>query len=72
MGETNEGKYCGSEEITVMTDVIVSMPFEMYRHLTKRNMQKKEFKIWGVEWETSDFICSKCGAGIKSGADRRM
>lgn len=60
-------KNCGSEEFTVMTTMLVSMPFEMYHKLTKKKMRDKEFKIWGVRWGKADFICKNCGLVIERG-----
>ncbi len=54
-------KHCGCEDFTVMTSMIVSMPFDMYHNLTKKKMLKKEFEVWGVNWDLADFICKECG-----------
>lgn len=54
-------KHCGCEDFTVMTTMIVSMPFDMYCNLTKKKMLKKEFKVWSVSWDLADFICKECG-----------
>lgn len=59
-------KNCGGEDFTVMTTMIVSFPFEYYHKLTKTKMRKKEFGVWGVNWNDSDFICKKCGNTIIS------
>lgn len=39
----------------------ISCPSSMNRHFTKRNMRKKEVYFLGVNWETADYICPKCG-----------
>ena len=57
-------KHCGCEDFTVMTSMIVSMPFDMYHNLTKKKMRKKEFEVWGVNWDLADFICKECGNTI--------
>lgn len=57
-------KNCNSENITVMTEMTVSMPFDFYRNLTKKKMQTKDFKVWSVNWGASSFICKDCGYTI--------
>lgn len=44
-----------------MTEIIASMPFDFYRNLTKKKMQNKDFKVWGVNWDRASFICKDCG-----------
>ena len=63
-------KNCGCEDFTVMTSMIVSMPFDMYHNLTKKKMRKKEFEVWGVNWDLADFICKKCGNIVFSSRER--
>ena len=60
-------KHCGCDDFTVMTTMIVSMPSDMYRHLTKQKMRKKEFEVWSVNWDLADFICKNCGNTILRG-----
>lgn len=57
-------KNCGCEDFTIMTSMIVSMPSNMYCHLTKKKMRQKDFEVWGVDWDLADFICKKCGNTI--------
>lgn len=57
-------KNCNSENITIMTEIIASMPFDFYHNLTKKKMQTKDFKVWGVNWDTASFICKDCGYTI--------
>lgn len=59
-------KNCGCEDFTMMTTMIVSFPLEWQGRLTKRKMTKKEFKVWGVNWDLSDIICKNCGYVIFS------
>ena len=63
-------KKCGCEDFKVMTSMIVSMPIDMYCNLTKQKMRKKEFEVWGVNWDRADFICKNCGHIILSTKER--
>ena len=60
-------KNCGSEDISVMVDITAVMPIDMYRHLTKKKMRRKEFELWGANWGDASFICKKCGNTIRLG-----
>lgn len=55
-----ECERCGGES-RVMVMMQVSAPSSMMYKFSKKNMASKEFTIWGVNWETADFICTKCG-----------
>lgn len=47
----------------MMGNMIVCAPSNMYGNFTKKNMSKSSFEIWGVNWDSFDFICTneKCG-----------
>jgi len=36
----------------------VVAPSDMMYKFSKKNMKSKEFQIYGVLWETADFICT--------------
>lgn len=55
-----ECERCGGPT-RVMVMMQVSAPSEMYGKFSKKNMNSKDFTIWGVNWDGADFICTKCG-----------
>ncbi len=52
---------CNSTNLTVMATMTVSMPVDMYCKMTKAGMRRKDFQIWGVNWDMASFICKNCG-----------
>lgn len=55
----NKCPRCGSEG-RIMGQVCVSAPSKNMYHLPKTVFRSKDIEIWGVLWETFEFICNKC------------
>ena len=51
---------CGAP-VRAMLTLIVSIPGEMWGNITKRNIAKKEFELWGANWDTAFIKCTECG-----------
>ncbi|MFT4064333.1 hypothetical protein [Paraburkholderia sp.] len=47
----------------MMVQTCIKAPGELYRNMTKAAYRRKDVELWGVLWETADFICTneKCG-----------
>ncbi|NTX18036.1 hypothetical protein [Burkholderia cepacia] len=47
----------------MMVQTCISAPAELFGGLTKAAYRRKDVELWGVLWETADFICTneKCG-----------
>lgn len=58
-------EHCGSEG-RIMVQMTVVAPGSMYMNLPKRNFRYKEVEVWGVLWETADFICGSPACGRTS------
>lgn len=54
-------QHCGGDT-RIMVSMTVSAPAWMAHQFSKKNIAKKEFEIWGVNWDAADFICQnpKC------------
>jgi hypothetical protein len=53
---------CGSPT-RMMVQTCITAPSELYGNMTKAAYRRKDVELWGVLWETADFICTneKCG-----------
>lgn len=60
---------CGSKT-RMMGSLVVSAPSHMYGDLKKSNLRSRDVQIWGVLWDTFDFVCTNptCGYSKKLGA----
>ena len=54
-------KKCGSENISIMFNMLVSMDSNYYRAVTKKSLREKNTQLWSVDWKDCDFICKDCG-----------
>lgn len=52
-----ECEKCGSPT-KAMGQMTVSVPSSMMHNFSKKNMRSKDFEVFGVLWETFDFICT--------------
>lgn len=53
-------KKCGSENLGVMFDVIVSAPIKYYYNFSKQAMRDKGVRLWGADWHKADIVCGDC------------
>jgi len=56
---------CGSET-RIHVQAILSTPSSLEGQFSKSNLRRKDVYLMGVNWETSDYICEKCGL-VKNG-----
>lgn len=53
---------CGSPT-RIQVQAVISAPGEMYHQFSKSNIAKKEVRLLGVLWDTTDFICTNVQCG---------
>lgn len=51
---------CTSTNISVGVDLLFYIPFKDFRKVTKKKLQKKEFELWGANWNQASFVCKDC------------
>lgn len=51
-------KKCGSENISMMFNMLVSMDSKYYGEVTKKSLREKNTRLWVEE---CDFLCKDCG-----------
>lgn len=60
--------HCGSaDHVSMLVQATIRAPGALVHQLSKRNLRRKDCYLMGVNWETADFLCDKCGVLIKDG-----